>query len=113
MTTRIKVNGPFTPERDTDHGTSIERGFTHADGDSFIFVWSPGKQFGFIDTHQEPYCQIEFGALADGRFAIVTFCEGDLTREVCPTEALLDRAVTIAKAFYDGINEPTDGRGER
>lgn len=60
-----------------------------------------GKKLGYVDTYQEPYCQVIYGVTAQGRLVFVTYCEGDITVVDCATQEDLDREIATAKEFYD------------
>jgi hypothetical protein len=69
--------------------------------------WNPARyaglyeRHGYVDTHQEPYCQMVYGVTRKGCLVAITFCEGDVDIVSCATQADLDREVTTAKEFYD------------
>lgn len=100
---KLNVNVKFEDTgRLTVAGNPLERGFV-CDGlgsHDFWFDWEKARRMGTLETNQEPYCQVSYGRLADGRFALVTYCEGDINRELCETEADLRRAVIQAQLFY-------------
>lgn len=100
---KLNVNVKFEDTgRRTLVGNKLERGFV-CDGlgsHDFWFGWEKAARLGSIETNQEPYCQVSYGKLSDGRFALLTYCEGDINRELCETEVDLKRAVVAAQIFY-------------
>jgi hypothetical protein len=73
--------------------TKLERGFTWRSGHEY----APPPGYALMEDGDAPYRWVWLNRQAR---SILTYCEGDLIREACDTDAELEEAIARCRAFY-------------
>lgn len=83
----------------SDTGNPLEKGFVFGESQQEAF-FSFHRRLGEVETFQIPYARMEYGQRSDGSFASTSYTEGDIYRELIPSEETLWPALVRSQLFY-------------